>query len=515
MSEYRVGPPGWQAPNLTPRETVVCWEIEEGVKEQYNRLKGYWELGELTRPSLYEIIWQDKKSSLVPKLSFIPVTRAYGFNINILQRSFPDDRIDPIYFLHKGFTPKDRRVIFTATETGMILDFPSPVGLILKKRVSFQHPHFEYQLLDMADGTLPSSQNPLIAQIEKEIDHSKRITDDESSKLIACVNGLQDEEKFELFKFAPYKFKYPAYAAIIPYMEKTIIFASSLNTTSSYGNRHKGGIAKLRIEEDNDATDYEIALPGGSLSAYYLVKLLSAVTEANRASSPISVIHPENLGTLGVFLTVEATRRIVDPSSSELSLHEIYGTAPTERLGILGRSINLAVFPKKPVKELPELNIDWHDSPLTETIWKSINPRVPLDFADSVKWEVTTIEGSADEGVAKVRTEVKNSYLHNILKWSQSSEGTMEQFETIRTNIETQGMGTGEPLSGIYNGHNAQYVQGFIIQKNVPTIITARLLHCENRSMNLVWILSCSARSKSEAEAGCSYGTGLIRCHES
>jgi len=513
MSEYRVGPPEWQAPPLNPRETVVCWEIEEDSKKYFSESKI---TEEITRASLYEVIWQDKKSSLRPKLSLIPVTRAYGFNINILQRLFPEGRTDSIYLLHKGFTPKDRRVIFTATEIGTILDFPTPVGFVLKdRRGSLRHPHFEYQLLEMADGTQPSTTHPLIALIEKEIDHSKMVADDKSSKMFARVDALQDEEKFELFKFAPYKFKYPAYAAVIPYMEKTIIFASSLNTTSSYLNRHKNGVAKLRIKENGDANDYEIALPGISIAMYDLVKRLSAAAETHKSTSPVSSIHPENLGTLGMFLIVEATRRIVDPDSSELSLHEIYGTAPTERLGVLGRSINTDVFPKFPKKEIPELDIEWCETPLSGTDWKSIDNRIPLEFAGSVKWDITSIEGSKEEGSAKIRTDLKKSYLYYILKWSQSSSEPMEQFEIIKANIEAKGTGTGESLDGIYDGHTTRYVQGYEVKNNVPTIIAARFFHCENKERHIVIVVMCSARSKSETESGAGHGTGLIRCHDS
>ncbi len=515
MSENTIGPVGWQAPELSPRESIVCWEIEQESKYMFERVKF---TEELTRSSLFEIFWADKMSKFVPKLSLVPVSKAYGHNINVLQRFFPGGRTDPVYALHKAFTPKDRRVIFTATEVGAILDVSAPVGVVLKKKVSFRHPHFEYELLEMADGSSTSSANPLIALIEKEIDHSKEFADDKSSLLFRWVETLDEKDKFELFKFSPFEFKYPAFAAIIPYEGKTIVYTSCVNTTNSTIGRTKGGIIKLNIEEDGQSNYYELAPPGFFTNQYDLVRRLSSFVEASAVSQPVSAVHPENMGMLGKILTLEATRRIADPGGPEISLHELYGNAPDDRLKTLTGSLNANVFPKlrEVIGDIPELNIDWPTEPVSEKGWAEIDSRIPVEFASGLKWEIQKIEGDSVEGEARVNLAVKAGFISHTLKWSSSREGPSQQFENVRSNIESQGMGVGEPSEASYAGHTAQLVQGYKLDKGkIPSVVTSRLFRCDAKGFDINWLLVAVAARKEDAEKVCSSASGQIRCHRS
>ena len=513
MTEYTIGPVGWQAPELSPRESVICWEIEQESKHMFEQVKF---TEELTRSSLFEIVWADKKSKFVPKLSLIPVSKAYGHNINVLQRLFPDGRTDPVYVLHKAFTPKDNRVIFTATEVGAIIDVSAPVGVLLKKKVSFRHPHFEYELLEMADGSATPTANPLIALIEKEIDHSKDVPDEKSSMVFWWVGTLDEEDKFELFKFSPFKFKYPAFAAVIPYEGKTIVYASCVNTTSSFNARTKGGIIHLNIEENGQTNHYELAPPGYFTGMYDLVKRLSSFVESTAISKPVSAVHPENMGMLGTILTLEATRRIADPSGPEISLHELYGAAPDDRLKSLSGSLNANVFPKlrKVIGEIPELNIDWSTEPVSEKGWAQIDSRIPVEFASGLKWELQKIEGDFNEGEARVNLAVKAGFISHTLKWSSSREAPLQQFENVSNNIESQGMGVGEPMETSYGGHAALLVQGYKLDKGkIPSVITSRLFRCDAKGLDINWLLVAVAARKEDAEKVCSSATGQLRCH--
>lgn len=339
-NEITIGPKDWETPQLNNREIAVLKAVDLQSRHIFE--------DKMKRPSLYEIIWVDKKSKFTPKLSIIPISRSHGVNLNVLQRLFLKDFDYPIYILYRAMTPQDHNIIFTGTQAGIILDYPVDRGFFLKDKIVFRGPGYEaVPLVNLDDSEeRVSLMNPLLALIESEIRNSGSWLDDKKSSLMGMYDRFSDNDETPPIGLSKYKGKAPKGFIITPYGNKTIIFASTCDCSSVFDKRLDKGRIKEAVELDGKRRTLTISPPGlGGINLTTQV-VRTATNLTNQAKSERNVISkpPNKLGLNFRYLLLEAQRRQLGDTQGEISLHEILGQAPDSRIKMVFDSIDENLF---------------------------------------------------------------------------------------------------------------------------------------------------------------------------